>query len=394
MLFAALALGCGRRFPSLAGDGLTSLTRTLDQAQHDGRRLAPALVVLSTGAALSALLFSAHLEQRWRVPRTARAAFAGFLIIICALGVAGLFVRFGSPWTIASEVAYRFNAPPSSSGDDLSGRLSMCRATDASICGVSRGTMLAAIRSWAPERAVTPRNGFGIAHSPSTLRCPRVDLETLAELGPGGLALLLVGLACPLAAALARRHPLASGATAAYVAFLVSSVDWDWQLAAISRQPFHRRIAFHHVSRISLCAPESAQSCGERRLWNYDRRIRALVASILVPPRPGARRARQRILLSAERHAMSAVANGGGSSSLPWQYLGEARTALRQPVAARVIAGRGFARSLSWMAWYDLAVVSQRSKDRMAAINALRLNPLDPDTVDLARDASVKASVS
>ncbi|MBD0338113.1 MAG: tetratricopeptide repeat protein [Thermoleophilia bacterium] len=54
-------------------------------------------------------------------------------------------------------------------------------------------------------------------------------LETLAELGPLGLALLLSALAVPLIA-----RSRAPAATGAYTAFLVhAAVDWDWEQAAL-----------------------------------------------------------------------------------------------------------------------------------------------------------------
>ena len=62
-------------------------------------------------------------------------------------------------------------------------------------------------------------------------------VETLAELGPVGLALLLVGLALPIvsARAAARASRLGAAAAAGYVAFLVHAfVDWDWELPAVT----------------------------------------------------------------------------------------------------------------------------------------------------------------
>jgi len=61
-------------------------------------------------------------------------------------------------------------------------------------------------------------------------------LETLAELGPVGLALLLVVLAIPLAgAARARARPLVGAAAGAYCAFLVhAGLDWDWEMPAVT----------------------------------------------------------------------------------------------------------------------------------------------------------------
>jgi hypothetical protein len=62
-------------------------------------------------------------------------------------------------------------------------------------------------------------------------------LETLAELGAVGLALLLVALAVPIvsAPAAARASRLGAPAVAAYVAFLVHAfVDWDWEMPAVT----------------------------------------------------------------------------------------------------------------------------------------------------------------
>jgi hypothetical protein len=61
-------------------------------------------------------------------------------------------------------------------------------------------------------------------------------LETLAELGPVGLALLVALLALPIGAALrVRSDRFAPGATGAYVAFLAhAALDWDWELPAVT----------------------------------------------------------------------------------------------------------------------------------------------------------------
>jgi hypothetical protein len=61
-------------------------------------------------------------------------------------------------------------------------------------------------------------------------------IETLAELGPVGLALLLAVLLLPLAMlAPARGHPLIPGVVGGYAAYLVhTGVDWDWELPAVT----------------------------------------------------------------------------------------------------------------------------------------------------------------
>jgi O-antigen ligase len=58
-------------------------------------------------------------------------------------------------------------------------------------------------------------------------------LESLAEVGPVGLALLAAALGLPLLAL--RRGGIATAAGAAYVAFLLhAGVDWDWEMPAVT----------------------------------------------------------------------------------------------------------------------------------------------------------------
>jgi O-antigen ligase len=60
-------------------------------------------------------------------------------------------------------------------------------------------------------------------------------LETLAELGPIGLVLLLAALGLPLLVLRRRRDPMLATAAAGYVAYLVhTGVDWDWELPVVT----------------------------------------------------------------------------------------------------------------------------------------------------------------
>jgi hypothetical protein len=83
-------------------------------------------------------------------------------------------------------------------------------------------------RSWLDTRPAAPAGALD-AHN--------LYLETLAELGPVGLVLLLAFLGIPLARArvVARTTPLGAAATAAYIGFLVHAlVDWDWEMPAVA----------------------------------------------------------------------------------------------------------------------------------------------------------------
>jgi O-antigen ligase len=59
-------------------------------------------------------------------------------------------------------------------------------------------------------------------------------LESLAELGPLGLALLVIGLGVPLLGLRRRRDLFVAAAAGAYAAFLLhAAVDWDWEFGAV-----------------------------------------------------------------------------------------------------------------------------------------------------------------
>src|SRR6266508_1361348 len=58
-------------------------------------------------------------------------------------------------------------------------------------------------------------------------------LESLAELGPAGLALVLLAFGLPLA--LRRRDALSAAVLPAYLAYLVhAGLDWDWEMPAVT----------------------------------------------------------------------------------------------------------------------------------------------------------------
>jgi hypothetical protein len=83
-------------------------------------------------------------------------------------------------------------------------------------------------RFWFAARPTAPAGALD-AHN--------LYLETLAELGPLGVVLLIVFLGIPLARAraAARTTPLGAAAAAAYIGFLVHAlVDWDWEMPAVT----------------------------------------------------------------------------------------------------------------------------------------------------------------
>jgi hypothetical protein len=209
-------------------------------------------------------------------------------------------------------------------------------------------------------------------------------LETLAELGVVGLALLVLALAVPLVAAWRhRRHAVVPFACAAYVAYLVhATVDWDWELAGVSLAAV-------------LCGLACVVAGRSDRRPAVGLRVRAIGATVAVglaaltivgllgntALESSQAAASSGHWQAAERHARTAV-HWMPWSAAGWESLGEAQLALRDRASARSSLHRAIAKDPSdWVLWLDL-VGATTGKEQLAAVDrAYRLNPLDPTLV-------------
>ena len=208
----------------------------LRAASHEGHRLALALVALAAGAALSAALVRS-LETRVAIGANARRAFAGALVVATAIGVAGVFVRYGSPATIVRHGYSSFETPEPNGSPNLNERV-----FDLSGNGRAEEWRVAwkdaRLHPWLGSGAGTyEQYWLGLRRVGVHARdAHNLYLETLAELGPLGLVLLVLALGAPLAAAvIARGAPLVPAAAGAYVAFLAhAALDRDWELPAVT----------------------------------------------------------------------------------------------------------------------------------------------------------------
>jgi O-antigen ligase len=88
-------------------------------------------------------------------------------------------------------------------------------------------------------------------------------LESLAELGPVGAALLVAGLGLPVIAAIkARRHRLVPTAFGAYVVYLLhAGLDWDWEMPVVTLAALFCGAALLIAAR----GPMSASVTGQTR---------------------------------------------------------------------------------------------------------------------------------
>jgi hypothetical protein len=257
-LFVLLPLPAVAVVASSREPGLTHAGPAFARAVHDGHRLALLLAVLAVGNALLTLTFALG-ERRLEPSLWIRRSFGAAVVLIVLCGISVVFVRYGGPTTLAHKGYRAFKAPPPGARGNLNNRL-------LSFSGNGRADLWRL--AWDDAKA-HPFSGAGagtyeryfLAHQPPDIGRVRdahgLYIETLAELGPLGLILLLSALLVPLTALrTARTHPLVPGATGAYVAYLVhTGVDWDWELPAITLAALLCGAAILVSARRSVRAP-------------------------------------------------------------------------------------------------------------------------------------------
>lgn len=334
----------------------------------DGGKLLAMLIVLSAVAATIAFTFPSRLPT---VPRQARTAFAVALVLAPVILVTLTLVRLGGP-----RGAYEsFKAAPapvhggdgrilSASGSSRADYWDVAlRSFEAEpLLGAGGGTFA---RTWLLDRPIA--QPVRDAHS--------LYLETLAELGPIGLMLLLAALAAPLTG---RRSPWTPAALGPYAVFLAHAAqDWDWEVpaatiaalacgAAMVVPPTRRRLPRAvAIVPLVLCALAIVAYAGNRVL-------------------AGARAAADRSdFPSSAKRARTATRLQPWSSE-PWRLRGEAELAIGADAAAR----QSFRRGLDldphdWELWLDLGLASEGLAQQTAWARAASLNPLSPELTEL-----------
>ena len=207
-------------------------------------------------------------------------------------------------------------------------------------------------------------------------------LETAAEVGMVGVALLLVALLVPLAGVRRAIHaPAGAAALAGYVALLAHAVlDWDWELPAVTFCTVFLGVA---LVRLGERARPRELGAGSRALLLAAAAALGAVA-VVVHVGNGALADAQDALdrgdtARARRDAERARRFAPWAAE-PWRLLGEVDLAEGRPVLAR----RHILRSLdedpgSWDAWLDLALVSRGAERVRALGRAVALDPRAPE---------------
>jgi len=372
---------------------LTRAGHTIVAAAHDGHRLALltlVLALLSAGLAARAPERRLHLRSNQRTALTATV----WAVIVAAL-VFGLVVA-GGP----SGIKNKFVAAPPTTHGNLNTRLFSFSS--------SYRTPLWS-QAW-HEYNAHPIVGGGAGSYESyylehRTRADKVKnahnlyLETLAELGPLGLALLLVALLSPLYAAVrARRHLFVPALAGAYVAFLVHmAVDWDWQVTAVALTGLFCGAAI-------LVAARSDDD--ERREMSPRTRYALLgaVLAVMVVAFVG--------LVGNMSLSQASAAAGKGHwaasakdakrahtwapwSSEPYRVLGEAQLGEGDTKSAIASFNKAIAKSPSdWNLWFDLARATTGKAQRQALQHAKQLNRLSPEIAELQKEIDAEKVIN
>src|SRR5262249_48491807 len=204
-LWPMLAIWAASRSPALTHAGAA-----LSAASRDGHGLAVITMALVVAAALTILVVD-WLEAAVSIPHGLRRLYAGTLIFILAASLIVVFGRYGFPQTLATKAYDAFSTSKTDEGGNLNNRLF-------SLSGNGRTEHFHT--AWQEARDHPGLGGgagsygqYWFAHrraSPTVHDAHNLYLETLAELGPIGLLLLVLVLGAPLAAVRrARSSPLA-----------------------------------------------------------------------------------------------------------------------------------------------------------------------------------------
>jgi O-antigen ligase len=392
---AALVYGVAPAAAVAFAAGSTALTQhraPLTQAAHDGHRLAVAILALAVVQAL--LTQPVHeLELRLRPGPILRGVYACALVLVVAAAVGASFARYGDPETIARRAYHSFATSQGPERGDLNTRLF-------SLSGNGRSELWRV--AWLEAQAHPVLGGGAGSYEQYWFRnrgtaldardAHNLYLETLAELGPVGLALVLALVAVPLVAAYrARRHPLVPAAGAAFAVYaLHAAVDWDWELAGVT------------LAAVFLgAACVLADSRPRARTGTAARATTAValvglaavsLVGLLANAAAGAADADARAAhwSSAERHARQVI-RWSPWSSVGWQKLGEAKLAERRLPEARAALRRAIAKDRDdWRLWLDLAAASRGSAASAALAHARRLDPLGPEIQEFGAGLGAK----
>jgi hypothetical protein len=360
--------------------GLTHAGVPFDRAVHDGHRLALVLLLLAAANAAVAIAF-ALAERRVEPPVAARRAFALIIVLVAIAGLAAVFVHYGGPPTLAQKGYRAFTGPPPRVEANLNNRL-------LSFSGNGRADFWRLAWDDARKHALSGAGAgtyerYFLAHQPPDTSRVRdahgLYIETLAELGPLGLILLLGALVLPLTVlGAARSHPLVPGAAGAYVAYLVhTGLDWDWELPAVTLTGLFCGAAILVAARRSSRSPRLSAPA------RWTGVVVVIVAAGFAAVGLVGNTALSRSDAARQNHDWARAADNARRAKLwmpwspaPWEALGRAQLGAGLLPAARASFRKGISMdSGDWELWYRLASASSGGERRRALRHAALLIP-------------------
>jgi hypothetical protein len=375
------------------GHGLTHRGTALQVVARDGQGAAWRIAALVVAAAAVEAVRSL-IAARIAFPRRLRTAFGVLCAAAAVVAAGGALIHEGGPVKLAHRAKDTFISKPVSHSNDLNQRLF-------SFSGNGRAHLWRA--AWHDAQA-HPWLGSGagtferywLRNRPNDAKvrdAHSLYLETLAELGPVGLVLVLLLLAVPLAACVrARRSPLVPGIAGAIVVYAVhASVDWDWEVSVLGVVVIGlgvAAIAAGDEPRLRARVPTTALRVSTAT-------GAAILAVLALAGLAGNRASAASDSAAADGKLVQAANDASRAQRLmpwspqPWSQLGNAQLAAGDVAAAHssfeheVRLDRG-----NWNAWLDLARASP-PRARAADLRvATHLNPLSPEIADF------KASVA
>jgi hypothetical protein len=202
-------------------------------------------------------------------------------------------------------------------------------------------------------------------------------LETLTELGPVGLLLIVMFLAMPLIARGTRRDPVLAAARGAYCGFLVhAGFEWDWEMPIVTLPA----LALGTVLLLGRDASPVLRVGPVIRLAGAT--ALAMLTLFAIDALAG-----NAYLVAAEQHAnagddVTAESRAVRASHLlpwasePWLVIGDLRARSGDAAGARAALRQAASRDRSdWTVWYRLAVASDGNEQTEAVRRVGVLNP-------------------
>lgn len=371
-----------------------TLSRTeaaADAVRDEGPMLALLLVLVSGGSAGAAAVL-ARLEPRLMPSAAVVGRLRIALAATAAMAAAFILVLVGNPVSAASRAYDGFTAPPAASGEgeSLGDRL-------ASASGNGRSDFWSvALR----EAEANPLLGggagsyerwwFRLRPTPFAARdAHSLYLESLAELGPVGLVLVLSALSPPLIALVRERRrpaPLLAAAAGAYAAFLLhAGVDWDWEIPALTGTAITVGFA------VVIGTGDPARPTVEIPRVLALTAVAPLVIAAGIAFFGNAATAESDKALDASDADAALAAADRAVRFAPWstdaiRLRAEARTLAGDAAAGRRDLRAALARDEdNWRLWYALALATTGGERRRATERVLELNPRVQDLAPITQ---------